>query len=58
MSGEAVPLGALVQVGQEIDVSVNFKAPTKVGEYTSAWQMANPKGIPFGKAVFVKVIVK
>jgi hypothetical protein len=58
MSGEPVPLGTLVQVGQEIDVSVNFKAPTKVGEYTSAWQMANAKGFPFGKAIFVKIIVK
>jgi hypothetical protein len=58
MSGEPVPLGTLVEVGQEIDVSVNFKAPTAVGEYTSAWQMANPKGIPFGKAIFVKVVVK
>ena len=58
MSGEPVPLGTLVQVGQEIDVSVNFKAPTALGEYTSAWQMSNAKGIPFGKAIFVKIIVK
>jgi hypothetical protein len=58
MSGKPVPLGTLVEVGQEIDVSVNFKAPDKVGEYTSAWQMANAKGIPFGKAIFVKIIVK
>jgi hypothetical protein len=58
MSGEPVPLGTLVEVGQEVDVSVNFKAPTAVGEYTSAWQMANAKGIPFGKAIFVKIVVK
>lgn len=58
MDGQPVPLNTLVQVGQEVDVSVNFKAPTKVGEYTSAWQMANAKGIPFGKAIFVKIIVK
>jgi hypothetical protein len=58
MSGEPVPLGTLVEVGQEIDVSVNFKAPTALGEYTSAWQMANAKGIPFGKAIFVKIVVK
>jgi hypothetical protein len=58
MSGVPVPLGTLVEVGQEVDVSVNFKAPDKVGEYTSAWQMANPKGIPFGRAVFVKIVVK
>ena len=58
MDGQAVPLGTLVEVGQEIDVSVNFKAPAKVGEYTSAWHMAIALGIPFGKAIFVKIIVK
>lgn len=58
MSGKPAPLGTVVEVGQEIDVSVNFKAPTNIGEYTSAWQMANGKGIPFGKAIFVKIIVK
>jgi hypothetical protein len=58
MSGKPAPLGTLVQVGQEVEVSVNFKAPIKVGEYTSAWQMANAKGIPFGKAIFIKIIVK
>jgi next to BRCA1 gene 1 protein len=58
MTGQPVPLGALVEVGQEIEISVNFKAPDKIGEYTSAWQMTNAKGITFGKAVFVKIIVK
>ncbi|MCE9645671.1 MAG: hypothetical protein K8S20_06695 [Chloroflexi bacterium] len=58
MDGQPVPLGVLVEVGQEVEISVNFKAPTKIGEYTSAWQMTNPKGIPFGKAIFVKIIVK
>ena len=58
MSGKPVPLGTLVEVGQEVDISVNFKAPTNIGEYTSAWQMSNAKGIPFGKAIFVKIIVK
>ena len=58
MNGVPVPLGTLVQVGQEVEISVNFKAPTKLGEYTSAWQMANAKGVTFGKALFVKIIVK
>ncbi len=57
MSGVPVPIG-LVEVGQEVEVSVNFKAPDKIGEYTSAWQMANAKGVTFGKAIFVKIIVK
>ncbi len=58
MSGQPVPLGTVVQIGQEIEVSVNLKAPDKAGEYTSAWQMANAKGVPFGKALFTKIIVQ
>ena len=57
MSGVPVPIG-LVEVGQEVEISVNLKAPAKVGEYTSAWQMANATGFPFGKAIFVKIVVK
>jgi hypothetical protein len=58
MSGQPVPLGTVVEAGQEIDISVNFKAPDKAGEYVSAWQMANAKNVPFGKAIYVKIIVK
>lgn len=58
MNGEPVSLGTLVAVGQEVDVSVKFKAPTIDGEYISAWQMANAKGVPFGKAISVKIVVK
>lgn len=57
MSGVPVPIG-LVEIGQEVEISVNFKAPDKIGEYTSAWQMANAKGVTFGKAIYVKIIVK
>ena len=58
MDGQPVPLGTVVQVDQEVEVSVNFKAPTAIGDYTSAWQMTNAQGIPFGKVVFVKIIVQ
>jgi len=58
MSGQPEPLPSVVQVGQEVEVSVSFKAPSRAGEYVSAWQMANDRGIPFGKPVFVKIIVK
>jgi hypothetical protein len=58
MGGMPVPFGTLVAVGQGIDVSVKFKAPMKVGEYTSAWQMANADGVPFGKALLVKINVE
>jgi len=58
MSGQPAPLATVVQIGQEVEVSVSFKAPAKAGEYVSAWQMANDRGIPFGKPVFVKILVK
>ncbi len=58
MSGKPAPLGIVVQTGQEIEVSVNFKAPGKIGEFVSAWTMANANGLPFGKAIFVKIIVQ
>jgi hypothetical protein len=58
MSGDPVALSAVVLPGQEVEISVNFKAPGKIGEYTSAWQMANANGITFGKAVFVKIVVQ
>jgi hypothetical protein len=58
MSGDPVALSAVVLPDQEVEISVNFKAPGKIGEYTSAWQMANANGITFGKAVFVKIVVQ
>jgi hypothetical protein len=58
MAGEPVPLGITVLPGQTVEVSVNLKAPDRAGEYTSAWQMANAKGVPFGKAIFVKIVVQ
>lgn len=58
MDGQPIPLTTPVQPGQEVELSVNFKAPTAIGEYTSAWQMTNARGVPFGKAIFVKIIVR
>jgi len=58
MSGQPTPLTTVVAVGQEVEVSVNFKAPTEAGVYLSAWQMANDKGTPFPKVVFVIIVVK
>jgi len=58
MSGQWQPLTQVVQPGQEVEVSVQFKAPDKVGEYLSAWQMSNPTGITFQQAIYVKIIVQ
>ncbi|MBN8658063.1 MAG: hypothetical protein J0M11_20185 [Anaerolineae bacterium] len=61
MSAQPIPLAVLVAPGQEVEVSVQFKAPTTPGEYTLWWQMVNAKGIPFGKAgkqFGVKIVVQ
>lgn len=58
MSGQAQPFTSVVAPGQEVEISVNFKAPTKAGVYLSAWQMMNAAGKPFPKPVYVKIVVK
>lgn len=57
MSAQPLPLTALVAPGQEVEVSVQFKAPTTAGEYKGYWQMVNAKGIPFGKKDYILVVV-
>ncbi len=58
MSGVPQAFNSVVAPGQEVEISVNFTAPTKPGIYLSAWQMANASGKPFPKPVFVKIVVK
>jgi hypothetical protein len=68
MSGQPQPINGVIGPGQEIEISVQFKAPTKVDAYTSAWTLSNPQGIPFfgyniqgtfkNKPLFVKIVVK
>jgi hypothetical protein len=62
MNGVPQPISTVVQPGQEIEISVQFKAPTKPGVYVSAWTMANPQSINFfddrGKPFYVRVVVR
>jgi hypothetical protein len=58
MDGQPQPLTEVVQPGQEVEVSVQFTAPSEIGEYLSAWQMQNPAGVTFPEAIFVKIIVQ
>lgn len=58
MSGQFQPMQEVVQPGQEVDLSVQFTAPTAVGEYLSAWQMENPAGVTFPEIIFVRIIVQ
>lgn len=58
MEGVAEPLPSSILPGEEVEVSVRFKAPAAAGEYLSAWRMANANGVPFGDEIFVKIIVR
>ena len=56
MNGKPVPLGVNVAPGEEVDVSVNLKAPDKAGKYIGYWQMVNPKGISFGSKQYILIV--
>lgn len=58
MSGQFIALTEVVQPGQEVEVSVQFTAPSVAGEYLSAWTMRNPQGVTFPEIIFVKIIVQ
>ncbi len=58
MSGQFQPLTGVIQPGQEVELSVQFKAPSETGEYLSAWQMENPSGVTFPEIIFVKILVQ
>lgn len=58
MSGQFIAMTEVIQPGQEVEVSVQFKAPDVAGEYLSAWTMRNPQGITFPEVIFVKIIVQ
>lgn len=58
MDGQPQPLTEVVQPGQEVEISVQFTAPSEIGNYLSAWQMSNPRGITFPEAIYVKIIVQ
>ena len=62
MSGQPQALGAAIEPGQEVDISINFKAPDLPGTYTSYWTLRNPSGIAFqgneGKVLYVQIVVQ
>jgi len=57
INGVPQPLPKAVLPNEEVLVSVLFRAPTKAGEYLSAWRMSAPIGGAFGKPLFVKIVV-
>lgn len=58
MAGVAEPLTSAVAPGEEVEVSVRFKAPDKAGQYPSTWRMANANNSPFGEFFYVRIVVR
>ena len=58
LNGQPQALTTVVQPGQEVEISVQFTAPSTANQYLSAWQMSNPKGVTFQQAIYVKNIVQ
>ncbi len=58
MNGTPAAISIPVLPNQEVEVSVQFKAPTKAGQYSSTWRMANARGSAFGEFFFVRIIVR
>ena len=46
------------RAGMQVTLRIIFTAPLEVGEYFSKWQAFDAKGIPFGEAFFIKIIVQ
>lgn len=58
MGGIAEPLNGAIAPGEEVEISVRFKAPSNTGEFASTWRMANASNIPFGENFFVLIVVR
>ncbi len=58
MDGQFIAFTEVIQPGQEVEVSIQFKAPSQAGVYVSTWTMRNPQGVTFPEAIYVKIIVQ
>lgn len=58
LEGIAEPLTNAVAPGEEVEVSVRFRAPTGVGEHRSYWRMQNAAGSAFGEFLYVAIVVR
>lgn len=58
LDGVAEPLTNAVAPGEEVEVSVRFRAPTNTGEHRSYWRMQNAGGSAFGEFLYVAIVVR
>jgi Tol biopolymer transport system component len=53
----SVSINKEVSPGNELDISVEFTAPSTAGNYTNNWQLHDPSGVPFGTKPFLIFVV-
>jgi hypothetical protein len=58
MEGVAEPITTAVAPGEEVEVSVRFRAPSNVGEHRSYWRMQNATNSAFGEFFYVTIVVR
>ena len=58
LDGIAEPLTTAVAPGEEVEVSVRFKAPTNAGDHRSYWRMQNASSSAFGEFFYVSIVVR
>ncbi len=58
MDGQFIAFTEVIQPGQEVEISIQFKAPAEAGVYVSTWTMTNPQNVNFPDAIYVKIIVQ
>lgn len=58
LEGIAEPLTGTVAPGEEVEVSVRFRAPANAGEHRSYWRMQNASGSAFGEFLYVTIVVR
>lgn len=57
LGGVDTNLTGQVLPGSEVEISINMKAPSKAGNFSGYWRMANNKGITFGQRVSVIIVI-
>ena len=57
MGGSTLTLEDAVDVGKEVQLSVDMTAPNKAGTLRGNWRMANPSGGYFGDEIYVVIVV-
>ncbi len=53
----SIPIGVPVAPGEDVEISVNMRAPARDGTYRAYWQVADSTGTPLGKRIWVQIQV-